>query len=151
MTWPANWTVNSANSVRFLYRRPVVPSRNHGLRTVINKGIDYGPGNTGPFVFAASSWEGKLRLGAANVAGADVIAGISLTSCGIGGFCGIIPIGDLIIGATLVKGTDYYLARTPGKITTHDLLVSGDKVVRLFNAKSTTVGVVKIDNTQVTL
>ena len=62
MTWPAGWTVNSADSVRFLYRRPVASSGNHGLLIVINKGIEYGPVLPGPFILTAYSWEGRPHV-----------------------------------------------------------------------------------------
>ena len=62
MTWPAGWTVNSANSVRFLYRRPVASSGSHGLRFIVNKGIEYGPALAGPFISTAYPWEWRLRV-----------------------------------------------------------------------------------------
>lgn len=59
--------------------------------------------------------------------------------------------GDITIGATLVAGTTYCLSSTPGAICPQADLASGDDVVIIGVAKSTSVLAVDIQISGVTL
>lgn len=59
--------------------------------------------------------------------------------------------GDLVLGAILTKGTEYYVHTTAGVICTKDELASGDFVTRLGIAKTTSILAVSIEATGVDL
>ncbi|MGB5903807.1 MAG: hypothetical protein WBH00_13245 [Xanthobacteraceae bacterium] len=59
--------------------------------------------------------------------------------------------GDVTIGATLTKGTAYYLSETPGGIQPAADVGAGENVCQLGIAKSTTVLAVRIISPGVTV
>lgn len=95
---------------------------------------------------------GLIKLADADGATAEVKVpyGIALNGAAIGQPVIVaLPGSDITIGGTLVAGTAYYLSDTPGGIrTTPD---TGDLVVLLGLAKSTSVLAFRVQNSGVTL
>lgn len=77
--------------------------------------------------------------------------GVALNGAATNQPLAIIRSGDVTIGATLTAGTAYYLSSTAGGICPLADLASGDDVVLLGLAKSTTVLAVDIQISGVTL
>lgn len=77
--------------------------------------------------------------------------GIALHAAAVGQPLAVLRSGDITIGAALTAGTDYWLSDTPGGICPRADLASGERVVLLGVAKSTTVLALNIQNSGVTL
>jgi hypothetical protein len=77
--------------------------------------------------------------------------GIALNGASDGQPLAIVTSGPVTIGATLVAGAAYYLSDTPGGICPFADLATGEDVVQIGNAISTTVLDVDIKVTKVTL
>lgn len=82
----------------------------------------------------------KFELADADSTSLDEVYGIALNG-GADGQPGVValPGSDITIGATLTAGTAYYLSATPGGICPFADLASGDRVIFLGIAKSTSV------------
>lgn len=76
-------------------------------------------------------------------------AGVAITAASADGFFVGITSGQYAIGAAVSIPNDYVLSATAGSICSRSDLVTGDTVVELFNAASTTEGILKINNTGV--
>jgi hypothetical protein len=84
-------------------------------------------------------------------ASAKVPAGIALNGASDGQPLMILTSGDLTVNAVLTAGTAYYLSPNPGGVAPLADIASGDNVVLLGLAKSTTVLGVDIQIPGVTL
>jgi hypothetical protein len=84
---------------------------------------------------------GKYSLADNNsaTAAAKVPRGIALHAASLNQPLSILKSGDITIGATLTAGTAYYLSDTPGGICPVADLATGENVVLVGIAKSTTV------------
>ncbi|NRP70606.1 hypothetical protein ILFOPFJJ_01487 [Ensifer psoraleae] len=84
---------------------------------------------------------GKYELADADSATAAVKRpiGVALNGASNGQPLAIQKSGDITIGGTLVAGTAYYLSPNPGGIAPLSDVLSGDDVVLLGLAKSTTI------------
>jgi hypothetical protein len=93
----------------------------------------------GQVVFKDSSTK-KFELADADDTSLDEVYGIALNG-GADGQPGVValPGSDITIGATLTAGTAYYLSATAGGICPFADLVTGDRVIFLGIAKSTSV------------
>lgn len=133
----ANLTITAAS---------VVP----GANAVIKNGIAGATITAGQPVYLdpASS---TYKLSDNNLAGAESCDGISLNGASAGQPVDVLGSGDLVIGATLVSGTAYCLSATGGMICPQADLVTGNVVIQLGIAKSTTVLGVRIQQPGVTL
>lgn len=83
-----------------------------------------------------------FKLSDSNSATAEVKAvyGITLNAAGIGQPVTVVRDDpNFTVGATLVAGTAYYLSETPGGIQPAGDLTTGETVIQLGIAKSTTV------------
>lgn len=107
---------------------------------------------TGHVVYKDST-TGKFGLSDANGASADIksVYGVALNGAAIGQPVTVARSGDITVGGTLVAGTAYYLSATPGGIAPVADLTTGDAVVQLGLAKSTTVLAFRPQNPGVTL
>lgn len=94
----------------------------------------------GQAVYKAAA-TGRYMLADNNSATAEVrqAIGIALNGAAAGQPLAIQKSGDIVIGATLVPGTDYYLSDTPGGIGPRADIAAGEYVCLLGLAKSTTV------------
>jgi hypothetical protein len=93
----------------------------------------------------------KLSDADSATAAAKAPRGIALNGGSDGQPLSIIKSGDLTMNAVLIAGTAYYLSPTPGGIAPLADVLSGDDVVLLGVAKSTTVLAVDIQIPGVTL
>ncbi|WP_342248610.1 hypothetical protein [Sphingomonas sp. OTU376] len=84
-------------------------------------------------------------------AAAKQAKGIALGGASDGQYLAVLRAGPITIGATLVPGTAYYLSDTPGGICPLADVGSGENVVQIGIAASTTVLHVDIQNPGVTL
>lgn len=100
-----------------------------------------------------SSTTGKYMLADNDsaTAGAKAPRGIALNGAALNQPLQILRAGDITIGGTLTAGTDYYLSSTAGGICPRADLGSGDDVVLIGIAKSTSVLNVDIQVSGVTL
>lgn len=100
-----------------------------------------------------SSTSKKWLLADNDSATAEVrqMGGIALNGASDGQPIVVHKSGDLTIGATLTAGTAYYLSATPGGICPLADVASGDYVVQVGLAKSTSVIDVDIQYTGVAL
>lgn len=96
---------------------------------------------------ATKSW--KLADSNSATAAAKAATGLSLTGGGVGQFCSILTGGDVNPGATLTAGLDYYLSDTPGGICPRADVGSGENIVSVGFATSTSNLRVKFQNTGV--
>ncbi|MBI5111864.1 MAG: hypothetical protein HZA68_07815 [Rhodovulum sp.] len=95
---------------------------------------------------------GKYRLADCDSATAEakVPAGVALHGAADGQPLAIVTSGDVAIGAALTAGEPYYLSATPGAIQPYADVGTGETVVSLGFARSTSVLVLRIQNTGVT-
>ena len=100
-----------------------------------------------------SSTTGKYMLADNDsaTAGAKAPRGIALNGAALNQPLQILRAGDITIGGTLTAGTDYYLSSTAGGICPRADLGSGDDVVLIGIARSTSVLNVDIQISGVTL
>jgi hypothetical protein len=106
----------------------------------------------GEVYYKDSSNSNKARLADADGTGTQAAVGIALTAAGADGdYIVGIKSGSYEPGATLSTGQAYYLSATAGKIAPYADLTTGDTVVSLFRATSTSVATVAIDNTGIEL
>lgn len=96
---------------------------------------------------------GKWKLADSNSATAEAreASGIALNGAADGQPLAVLKAGEITIGATLTAGTAYYLSETPGGIQPAADLGSGERVVLIGFAKSTTVLAVRFQRPGVTL
>lgn len=89
--------------------------------------------------------DSRLKLADADAAGVGSIPAfyIALNGASNGQPLAVISEGDLTLGAVMTAGTSYYLSPTAGGIAPHADILSGDNVVFLGVAKSTSVLAVK--------
>jgi hypothetical protein len=122
-----------------------------GSDAVIDRGGFAGAAITAGQIVYKEAATGLIKLADADSATAEVKVpyGIALNSAAIGQPVAVQTSGSITIGGTLVAGTPYYLSDTAGGIrTTPD---TGDRVVQLGLATSTTVLALRIQDTGVTL
>lgn len=95
----------------------------------------------------------KFKLSDSNGATAEAkrVDGIALNACADNQPLAVHKSGDLTLNAVLVAGTAYYLSETPGGIQPAADITTGEAVVQIGLAKSTTVLSVRIQNLGVTL
>ena len=93
----------------------------------------------------------KWKLSDANLTGAKSCGGIALNGASDGQPLAVHKSGDITIGGTLVAGTVYAVSATAGGIAPLADITTGDNVITLGVAKSTTVLSVAIQNPGVTL
>lgn len=94
----------------------------------------------GQVVYKDSS-TGKYGLSDANGASASIksVAGVALNGASDGQPLAVAIYGDVTMNAVLTAGTAYYLSATPGGICPVADLTTGDVVVQIGIAKSTSV------------
>lgn len=95
--------------------------------------------------------EYKLADADSATAAVKVPVGIALNGASDGQPLSVQTGGDITIGGTLVAGTTYCLSATPGAIAPQADITTGDDVVVLGVAKSTTVLALRIIVSGVTL
>lgn len=79
------------------------------------------------------------------------VGGIAITAADANGWFVGITSGTYSVGAAVSIPNDYVLSATAGSICLRSDLVAGNYVVELFNASSTTEGILKLNNTGVTV
>lgn len=125
----------------------VVPGSNasivHGLAAVAV--------TAGQVVYESSSGSFSLADDNSGTVAAKSPVGIALNGAAAGQALAVIKSGDLTLGAVLTKGTVYFLSDTAGGICPAADLASGENVVLLGIAKSTSVLAVKIQDYVITL
>lgn len=94
---------------------------------------------------------GKMLLSDANASGAKTCAGIALNSAADGQPVKYQKSGPITVGGTLVAGTVYAVSATAGAIAPLSDITTGDDVIILGVAKSTTVLQLDIQTPGVTL
>lgn len=122
-----------------------------GSNAVVDRGSVAGAAVTAGQVVYKEAATGLIKLADCDSATAEakVPYGIALNGAAIGQPVAVQISGDITVGGTLVGGTAYYLSDTAGGLrTTPD---TGDLVVLLGLAKSTTVLTLRIQNSGVTL
>jgi hypothetical protein len=82
---------------------------------------------------------GLFKLSDANLAGAKDFYGVALNAASTGQPVTVAKLGQVTIGATLVKGTTYAVANIAGAICPQADLTTGDDVIIIGAALSTTV------------
>lgn len=103
----------------------------------------------GQAVLRASS--GKFVLSDADGADIKAVGGIALHGASDGQPLQVQSGGDINLGATLVAGTTYYLAPTPGGIGPLEDVASGDDPIIIGIAKSASILMMKIADPDVTI
>ena len=123
-----------------------------GSNAVVEPGTAGATITAGQVVYKDAA-DGKYKLADADSATAAAKAprGIALNGASDGQPLSIIRSGDVTIGATLTAGTAYYCSPVAGGICPLADVASGDDVVLLGLAKSTSVLAVDIQVTGVTL
>lgn len=91
------------------------------------------------------------KLSDSNLAGAKACGGIALNGASTGQPLTVHKSGDITAGATLVAGTVYAVSATAGGIAPLADITTGDDVIIIGVAKSTTVLSVAIQTPGVTL
>jgi hypothetical protein len=122
-----------------------------GSDAVIDRGSFAGAMITAGQVVYKEAATGLIKLADCDSATAEVKIpyGIALNGGATGQPIAVQTAGSITVGGTLVAGTAYYLSDTAGGIrTTPD---TGDRVVQLGLATSTTVLALRIQDTGVTL
>jgi len=105
----------------------------------------------GQVVYKASNGKYALADNDSATAAAKTPRGIALHGASDDQPLAVLTGGEITIGATLTAGMDYYLSSTAGGICPRADLASGDYVVLIGMAKSTTVLAVDIQAPGVTL
>jgi hypothetical protein len=125
---------------------------------VVSTGAQIEHGTAGATITAGqvvykNSTTGRYALADADGATAEskVPLGIALNGASNGQPLAIQKGGDITIGATLTAGTAYYLSPTPGGIAPLADVLTGDNVVLIGLAKSTSVLTIDIQAPGVTL
>jgi len=77
------------------------------------------------------------------------VVGVAITAADADGWFVGVTSGRYAVGASVSIPDDYVLSATAGSICPRSDLVTGDTVVEIFNAASTTEGILKINNTGV--
>ncbi|MDI7864088.1 hypothetical protein MRS76_19245 [Rhizobiaceae bacterium n13] len=98
-----------------------------------------------------SATTGKYILSDNDGANLKQVDGIALHAASDGQPLKVQTGGDITIGATITAGTAYYLSGTPGGICPVADVTTGDDVILIGLAKSTTVLTLRITDTGVTL
>jgi hypothetical protein len=93
---------------------------------------------------------GTYNLSDADLTGAKQVTGVALNGASSGQPLTVQTGGDISIGATLTPGATYYLSGTAGGIAPLADLSTGEEVVLVGIAKSTSVLALKITDTGVT-
>lgn len=105
----------------------------------------------GQAVYESASGEYSLADNDSGTAAVREVAGIALNGAAAGQPLSVQKSGDITIGATLTKGGVYCLSSTAGGICPVADLASGDDVILIGIAKSTTVLAVKVLDYAITL
>ena len=123
-----------------------------GSNAVVEAGTAGATITAGQVVYKDAA-DGRYKLADADSATAAAKAprGIALNGASDGQPLSIIRSGDVTIGATLTPGTAYYLSPVAGGIAPLGDVLSGDDVVLIGLAESTSVLAVDIQITGVTL
>lgn len=124
-----------------------------GATAVVEHGAKAGATLTaGQVVYKAAS-DGKLKLADNDNATSEIRSayGITLNGAADGQPVSVLKKGPLTLNAVLTAGTTYVLSATAGGIAPQADVASGDDVIILGVAKSTTVLEVNIVDTGVTL
>lgn len=124
-----------------------------GASAVVEHGGKAGATITAGQVLYKDAADGRLKLADNDNATAAIRAayGIALNGGATGQPISVIRKGPLTMNAVLTAGTTYVLSSTPGAIAPQTDAASGDEVVVLGTATSTTVLDVLINDTGVTL
>jgi hypothetical protein len=93
----------------------------------------------------------KAKKANASDTSQKVAAGIVLTAASTDGYFVGITSGPFTPGATLTKGVEYYLSSNDGKIAPYADLSSGDYIIQLFRASSTTEAILSIVQSEIQL
>ncbi len=93
----------------------------------------------------------KYEPADADAEASALVAGIAVTAASTDGYFSLLSQTDLILGATLVAGTAYYLSTNAGGIAPHADLGAGDYVSLIGFASSTTVLDLNIQATGITI
>lgn len=80
----------------------------------------------------------------------SIATGIVLTPAATDGYAVIVTAGLVNLGATLSRGTPYYVSATKGAICLHSDLIAGDYVTYLGTAETTALLDFRPDATQIT-
>lgn len=94
---------------------------------------------------------GKFLLSDADGANLKQVTGLALHGAADGQPLAVQTGGDIVPGATLVAGTTYYLAPTPGDIGPLADVASGDDPIIIGIAKSASVLMMRITDPDVTI
>lgn len=123
-----------------------------GSNAVIQRGTAGATVSAGQVPYKdAADGEYKMADCDSATAAVKVPVGIALNGASDGQPLAVQTGGDITVGGTLVAGTTYCLSATPGAICPQADLTTGDNVVILGVAKSTTVLALKISVSGVTL
>lgn len=119
-----------------------------GANARIERGTAGATITSGQVVYLDSATTGKWQLADADSATAAARAphGIALNGAALNQPVAVQTEGDITIGATLTAGTAYYLSDEPGGICPVADLATGDYVVLVGLAKSTSVLAIDIQN-----
>ena len=120
-----------------------------GGNAVVDNGVAGAAITAGQVVYKAA--DGTYKLADNNLAGAEAPTGIALNGAAIGQRVAVQTSGKITIGATLTAGSAYCLSSTAGGICPVADLTTGNVVVQLGLAVSTTVLDLKINAPGVTL
>jgi len=121
-----------------------------GGNAVVDHGIAGVAVTAGQTVYKDAA-TGKYKLADCNLAGAYPATGIALNGAAANQHVAVQQSGDITVGGTLTAGSPYYLSATAGGIMPAADLTTGDNVVLLGLAKSTSVLSLKITTPGVTL
>lgn len=121
-----------------------------GGNAVVTNGVAGAAITAGQVVYLDSG-SGTYKLADNNLAGAEAPAGIALNGAASGQRVAVQTAGKIAIGATLTAGSAYCLSSTGGGICPASDLTTGDVVVQLGLAVSTSVLDLRINAPGVTL
>ncbi len=123
-----------------------------GTNAIHNRGTAGETITAGQVVYKSASTK-RIMLADSNSATAEVRAPVGIAANGgaVGQPIDYITAGDITMGAVLTLGIAYYLSDTPGAICPVADIGSGEYVVSLGIAKSTTVLALQIQNSGVAL
>lgn len=122
-----------------------------GSNATIERGIAGETITAGKAVYKVPGGKYMLADGDSATAAARVPLGIALNGASLNQPLAVQKSGDVTIGATLTAGTAYYLGDDPGGICPLADVATGDDVVLMGLAKSTTVLKLDIQVSGVTL
>ncbi|MCA0257134.1 MAG: hypothetical protein LCH47_11130 [Proteobacteria bacterium] len=121
-----------------------------GSNAIVRDGIAGATVTAGQAVHKSAT-TGKYILSDADGSGLKQVDGIALNGASDGQPLKVQTGGDLTAGGALVAGSTYYLSTTPGGICPAADLAAGREVILIGIAKSATVMMLRITDTDVTL